>query len=66
MGIGLSMTIVMRNYLDRQITKFWIWLVTSDVRRDSSVTWQFQPGDEEQLIQSLIRMNDVLARAVRF
>jgi hypothetical protein len=56
----------MRAYVDRQITRLWMWLVAPAVRADRSMTRCFAPGDEERLIQALTSMNDVLARAVRF
>jgi hypothetical protein len=58
-----SITAVMKEFLDRQINRLWMWLVTP--RRESSVRYRFAPGDEERLIQALISMNAVLARAVR-
>ena len=62
---SLRITIVMRKYLDRQITRLWMWLATSGARHDSSPAWIFEPGDEDRLLAALISMNDALARAVR-
>ena len=62
---SLRITIVMREYLDRQMTRLWMWLVTSGARRDSSPAWLVEPGDEDRLLAALISMNDALARAVR-
>jgi hypothetical protein len=52
----------MRKYLDRQILRLWIWLMTVDTRRDDSPTCYLTPGDAERLLQALVRMNDVLAK----
>jgi hypothetical protein len=55
----------MRKYLNRQILRLWIWLMTVGTRRDTVVVCHLTPGDEERLLQALISMNDVLARAAR-
>jgi hypothetical protein len=62
---GRSIATVMKEFLDRQSTRLWMWLVTAGTRRNSSIACHFAPGDEERLLQALISMNDVLARAVR-
>lgn len=64
-GNRLSIRIVMRNYVNRQITRLWLWLLTAGTHRDSSATSCIAPGDEERLLQALINMNQTLARAAR-
>ena len=61
----LTITTVMREYLDRQLTRFWMWLVTLGTGHDPSPGWICEPGDEERLLAALSSMNDALARAVR-
>jgi hypothetical protein len=57
----------MRKYLDRQILRLWMWLVTVGDRRATSAVCHLnlKPGDEERLLEALIGMNNVLARAAR-
>ncbi len=55
----------MSKYLDRQITRLWIWLLAAGARSRATANCRIEPGDAERLIEALMCMNDVLARAAR-
>lgn len=55
----------MRAYLKNKLSRLWVKLVTLGLNCNQPASCQFQPGDVDGLLQTLIDMNALLARAGR-
>jgi hypothetical protein len=56
---------IMRAYLRKKQARLWVKLATLGLDQQRPPSRQLQPGDEERLLQTLIAMNSLLARAAR-